>query len=271
MPAAAQARAQRREPVRARPTGLVTMTRAARGSTRREQRAGVARAGRRRCGSGSCARRARRRRCCMRRHARAAGAVAASSASANRATSLAVGLDDDGRRPRGRAHRAARRARASRASGSAVLQQRPVAAVARALATASPARRAGRPRCRSRCSRSRLAGRSTTPPPVASTMSVRSDELGEHRLLAVAEARLALDLEDRRDRHAEPLLELVVGVDERLAQPARELPAERRLARAGQADQKQIAPMQLHRGIVVEIDCAGRARRARRARSTAPR
>ena len=39
-------------------------------------------------------------------------------------------------------------------------------------------------------------------------------ELGERRLLAIAEARFAFDLEDRRDRHAELALELGVGVDE---------------------------------------------------------
>ena len=49
-------------------------------------------------------------------------------------------------------------------------------------------------------------------------------------------------------------LELGVGVDERLAESPRQLAAERGLARAGQSDQKQIAPMQMHRGIVVETD-----------------
>ena len=77
-------------------------------------------------------------------------------------------------------------------------------------------------------------------------------ELDECRLLTVPEARFAFDLENRRDGNAEPALELRVGVDERLAEPPRELAAERGLARAGQSDQKQIAPMQMHRGIVVE-------------------
>jgi hypothetical protein len=76
-------------------------------------------------------------------------------------------------------------------------------------------------------------------------MQVRS---GEHHLLAVAEAALALDLEDGRDRHAEPLLELRIGVDESLAEASRKLAAERRLARARQAHQKQIAPVKRHRG-----------------------
>ena len=69
-----------------------------------------------------------------------------------------------------------------------------------------------------------------------------------HRLLAVAESGLALDLEYRRDGDAEPCLELGVGVDEALVEPARELAAERGLARARQADEKEIAPVQRHRG-----------------------
>ena len=94
-------------------------------------------------------------------------------------------------------------------------------------------------------------------------MPVRSDEHGERRLLAIAEARLALDLENGRNGDAERALELAVGVDERLVEPAGELAAERGLARARKSDQKQIAPMQIHRGIVEEFRGAGPARRGR--------
>ena len=75
-------------------------------------------------------------------------------------------------------------------------------------------------------------------------------QVGDHAFLPVPEGGFALDFEDRRDRYAETALELVIGVDEAAAEPARQLPAKGRLARAGQAHQKQIAPMQLHRGIV---------------------
>ncbi len=100
-------------------------------------------------------------------------------------------------------------------------------------------------------SRSRFAGRSTTPPPVETTTLLCSDEIGQDGFLAVAEAGLAFDLEDDRDGDAEPALELDVGIVERLVQPLGQLAPERRLAAAGHADQKQIAPMQMHRGIVV--------------------
>ena len=113
--------------------------------------------------------------------------------------------------------------------------------------------------------RSRLAARITTPPPVASTMSVRSHELGERRFLAIAEDRLALDLEDRRDRDAEPPLELGVGVDEGVPSRRASCAPERRLARAGQSDQKQIAAMQ-----VAPQHCSGFADRERRADVVTP-
>ena len=57
------------------------------------------------------------------------------------------------------------------------------------------------------------------------------------------------DLEDRRDRHAQTLLELGVGIHEALVQAACELAPERGLARARKPDQKQIAPVQRHRGM----------------------
>ena len=108
-----------------------------------------------------------------------------------------------------------------------------------------------------------MAARITTPPPVASTMPVRCDERGERGFLAIAEARFAFDLENGRNGDAERALELAVGIDESLVEPARELPAERGFARARKTHQKQIAPMQMHRGIVVEIAAPDRPRRAR--------
>ena len=75
-------------------------------------------------------------------------------------------------------------------------------------------------------------------------------ELRDHGFLAVAKSGLAFDLEDGRDRHAAARLELVVGVEKALAQAAGELAAERRLAGAHQSDQKQIAAMKRHRGIL---------------------
>ena len=68
-------------------------------------------------------------------------------------------------------------------------------------------------------------------------------ELGDDRLFTIAEAGLALDLEDRRDADAQPRFELVVGVDETLVESLGERPPERGLSRAHQPDQKQIAPM----------------------------
>jgi hypothetical protein len=45
------------------------------------------------------------------------------------------------------------------------------------------------------------------------------------------------------------MLELGVRIDEAQREAPRELPAERRLAGPGEADQKQIAPAKRHRGI----------------------
>ena len=95
-------------------------------------------------------------------------------------------------------------------------------------------------------------------------------QLGEHRFFAVAKARFALDLENRRDRHAELALELGIGVDERLVEPPRELAAERRFARARQSDQKEIAPMQMHPRIVVD-SLRTRSRRDERERADSRR
>src|SRR5690242_6192629 len=73
------------------------------------------------------------------------------------------------------------------------------------------------------------------------------DQACERLLLAVAEDRLALDLEDRRNGHAEALFELMIGIDERLAQVAREDAAKCRLAASGHADEEEIAATQQHR------------------------
>jgi hypothetical protein len=100
--------------------------------------------------------------------------------------------------------------------------------------------------------RSRFAGRITTPPPGREHDTGQSRELRQHRLLAIAKRRFALDLEYRGNGHAELALELGVGVDEGLVEAPRELPAKRRFAGAGQADEIEIAAMQLHPGIVVD-------------------
>ena len=78
-------------------------------------------------------------------------------------------------------------------------------------------------------------------------------ELGQRRLFAIAEDRLTLDLEDHRDRDAEPALELRVGVDECEPEPSRERAPECRLAGARQSHEKEVAAMQLHRSIVREF------------------
>jgi hypothetical protein len=75
-------------------------------------------------------------------------------------------------------------------------------------------------------------------------------QLVDQRLLAVAKRLLALDLEDRRDRHAGATLELDVGVDELEREPPRDLPAERRLARTHHADEEEVAAVQRHSRII---------------------
>ena len=59
----------------------------------------------------------------------------------------------------------------------------------------------------------------------------------EHFLLDVAEALLALALEERTDRLADPLLDHAVGVGEVDRQPPRELAADGGLAGTGEADE----------------------------------
>ena len=63
-------------------------------------------------------------------------------------------------------------------------------------------------------------------------------EVLNDRLFAIAKSGLAFDLEDRRDRHAEPSLELVIGVDKSLRKSPCELAPERRFAGPHEADQK---------------------------------
>src|SRR5258708_27340259 len=67
-----------------------------------------------------------------------------------------------------------------------------------------------------------------------------SRQLGEQRRLAPAESLLALDLEDRGYRGGGALDELAIGVDELAPQALRERPAERRLAGAHHAHEKDI-------------------------------
>ena len=59
--------------------------------------------------------------------------------------------------------------------------------------------------------------------------------------LDLAEPVLAALLEELRDRLAGALLDRVVEVDERPAEPRRELAPERRLARAHEADERDVA------------------------------
>ncbi len=77
-------------------------------------------------------------------------------------------------------------------------------------------------------------------------------ELGENRVLAIAKPGFAFELEDDGNRDAEPPLQLDVGVVEGLVEAPREQSPERRLAASRHAHQKQVAPMQMHRGILVE-------------------
>jgi hypothetical protein len=60
----------------------------------------------------------------------------------------------------------------------------------------------------------------------------------DDRFFAIAKSGLAFDLEYRRDRHAEPSLELVIRVDKALRESPRELAPERRFAGPHEADQK---------------------------------
>ena len=157
-----------------------------------------------------------------------------------------------GPRLRDRADRAPHTARQARARIRALAAAAGSCCGARAP-TEPRARRAGRATVPFALSRARLAGRSTAPPPVASTMSSALDV-----------ARPALPLRGRGSRprprsrissgwKRRAVLEFGVGIDEALVEAPRELAAECRLARTRQADQKQIAPVQLHRGIVMGI------------------
>src|SRR5215831_5536056 len=92
---------------------------------------------------------------------------------------------------------------------------------------------------------------------------LQARELLDHCLFPIAKGRFTLHLEYRGNGDAESALELLIRIDEALAEAARKLPAERRLARAHQADKKQIAPMQRHSGIVLERTRVPNARRPR--------
>ena len=65
----------------------------------------------------------------------------------------------------------------------------------------------------------------------------RSERLA---LLLHAEAGLSDGLEELRNRPSDSTLELAVEVDERTAEPVGDLGADRRLARAHEADQREV-------------------------------
>ena len=65
-------------------------------------------------------------------------------------------------------------------------------------------------------------------------------EVADDVRFAPAEARLAFDFEDPRDRGAGAGFDLMVGIDEALAQLARKQPADGGLARPHQADEDDV-------------------------------
>ena len=69
----------------------------------------------------------------------------------------------------------------------------------------------------------------------------RVEDGGGDVLLGDPEAGLAVAREQLLDRRAGALLDLVVEVDEGAPQPAGDLPAERRLARAHEAGEREVA------------------------------
>src|SRR5260221_10361107 len=70
---------------------------------------------------------------------------------------------------------------------------------------------------------------------------IATRELGQQARLAPAEALLAFDFEDRGDWHAGALDEDAIGIDEFAPQALRERLADRRLAGAHHADEKDVA------------------------------
>ena len=76
------------------------------------------------------------------------------------------------------------------------------------------------------------------PPPVAITRGGPSTSRGDHPPLAVAEMRFAEPLENLGDAEPGRRLDLRVGVDEGKAEPLRQPPPDRRLARAHQPDER---------------------------------
>ncbi len=93
-------------------------------------------------------------------------------------------------------------------------------------------------------------------------------QLGDRHFLAVAKAGLAFDLENRRYGHPKARLELGIRIDEPLVQAARQLAAKGGLPRAGEPDQKQIAPVQQHRGRQMESGILAAGRGAHRTEVT---
>jgi hypothetical protein len=77
-----------------------------------------------------------------------------------------------------------------------------------------------------------------------------SNEFTDDRRLALTEAGLTFEFEDYRNGDAEPALEFGIGIVELFLQPLGEQAAERRLAAPRHTHQKQIAPMQMHQGIL---------------------
>ncbi len=137
--------------------------------------------------------------------------------------------------------RAGRAARGSRRAWRAGPRWRGAGAWSRGAGapTGFPGARAGRPRCPPRASR----GGSPRRAPRRRRWPRRSPagcHLAEQRRLALAEAFLALELEDGGDGHAGALDQQPVGVDELLAPAARERLPERGLAGAHHAHEKHV-------------------------------
>ena len=79
------------------------------------------------------------------------------------------------------------------------------------------------------------------------------DQPGDHPALAVAEMGLAEPLENLGDAQARRRLDLRVGIDEGQAEPLRQPPADGRLARAHQPDERDRA----FRRLVARPPCSG--------------
>ena len=90
-----------------------------------------------------------------------------------------------------------------------------------------------------------MSGDATMPPPVASTIGrlrrPSHAERAERLALQPAVVVLAVQREELGQRHVGRLLDLPIELDEADAQPPRELLADRRLAGAAQAEQRDDA------------------------------